>query len=196
SETSPCRPAWSYRAPAGAETGRCRAREARTGTPQGLLPSTNAALHEIQGPPGPPGFVFRVRGQLGAARGARSRPARRSLSLPVRWRFLLLSRYASRARLVNLRQTFVRRCHRGNRAAQCAVMTQQNGNPVVARSARRRRCSAAPTAVWPVLNYGAPKCLAASFSSSPASSFGVPRCTAWRYDPAERQPCRDLRHRG
>src|SRR5262249_59566644 len=90
----------------------------------------------------------------------------------------------------------VSRCHRGNRAAQRAVMTQQNGNPVVARSARRRRCSAAPTAVWPVLNYGAPKWLAASFSSSAASSFGVPRCTAWRYDPAERQPCRDLRHRG
>src|SRR5262247_2406690 len=30
------RPAWSYRDPADAETGRCRAREARTGTPQGL----------------------------------------------------------------------------------------------------------------------------------------------------------------
>src|SRR5262249_24546110 len=28
--------AWSYRDPADAETGRCRAREARTGTPQGL----------------------------------------------------------------------------------------------------------------------------------------------------------------
>src|SRR5215470_17190950 len=36
SETSPCRPAWSYRDPADAETSRCRAREARTGTPQGL----------------------------------------------------------------------------------------------------------------------------------------------------------------
>src|SRR5262249_52619940 len=34
--TSPCRPAWSYQDPADAETGRCRAREARTGTPQGL----------------------------------------------------------------------------------------------------------------------------------------------------------------
>src|SRR5262249_46355310 len=34
SETSPCRPAWSYRDPADAEIGRCRAREARTGTPQ------------------------------------------------------------------------------------------------------------------------------------------------------------------
>src|SRR5262249_2173903 len=34
SETSPCRPAWSYRDPADAEIG--RAREARTETPQGL----------------------------------------------------------------------------------------------------------------------------------------------------------------
>src|SRR5262249_50952735 len=40
----------------------------------------------------------------------RSRPARRSLSLPVRWRFLLLSRYAARAGFVTQRQTFVRRC--------------------------------------------------------------------------------------
>src|SRR5262249_55912867 len=40
----------------------------------------------------------------------RSRPARRSLSLPVRWRFLLLSRLAARAGFVTQRQTFVRRC--------------------------------------------------------------------------------------
>src|SRR5262249_14336680 len=32
--------------------------------------------------------------------------------------------------------------------------------------------------------------------SSRASSFRVPSRTAWRYDPAERQPCRDLRRRG
>src|SRR5262249_40141499 len=35
-ETWPCRPAWSYRDPADAETGRCQAHEARTGTQQGL----------------------------------------------------------------------------------------------------------------------------------------------------------------
>src|SRR5262249_41441274 len=52
---------------------------------------------------GLPDSFFECGGNWG---GARSRPARRSLSLPVRWRFLLLSRYASRARLVNLRHTF------------------------------------------------------------------------------------------
>src|SRR6516225_7022740 len=36
--------------------------------------------------------------------------AQRSLSLPIRWRFLLLSRYAARAGFVTQRQTFVRRC--------------------------------------------------------------------------------------
>src|SRR5215470_8665547 len=34
----------------------------------------------------------------------------RALSLPVRWRFLLLSRLAARAGFVTQRQTFVRRC--------------------------------------------------------------------------------------
>jgi len=33
-----------------------------------------------------------------------------ALSLPVRWRFLLLSRLAARAGFVTQRQTFVRRC--------------------------------------------------------------------------------------
>src|SRR5262249_35436569 len=36
-----------------------------------------------------------------------------ALSLPVRWRFLLLSRLAPLAGLVTFRQTFVRRCQGG-----------------------------------------------------------------------------------
>src|SRR5215510_3522625 len=36
-----------------------------------------------------------------------------ALSLPVRWRFLLLSRFAPLAGLATFRQTFVRRCQGG-----------------------------------------------------------------------------------
>jgi len=74
------------------------------------------------------------------------------------------------------------------RLQQCGVMTQQNGNPVVARSARRRRCSAAHSRLAGAQLWSTEMLRAFVFaavvrpphtSSSSVSSFGVPRCTAW-----------------
>src|SRR5262245_3673205 len=59
--------------------------------------------------------LLRWRGVLRAGRAfqpAHAQPTGTgaALSLPVRWRFLLLSRLAARAGFVTQRQTFVRRC--------------------------------------------------------------------------------------